>query len=214
MAAVQELPPRARAVIDFWFGEGWETAPPDDTRPSCKQAWYMSTPELDADIARRFGPDCETLLAGQLDSWRSVPLAALAGVLLGDQLMRNAFRGTAKMYAADERVLDWAKGLLASGAEQQLKPIQRVFLYMTLMHSEALGDQDECVARFEGLVKDCEGQGLASMAAMARDGVQYAEAHRQVVARWGRFPHRNAILGRESTAEEAAGIAAGTIPKW
>ncbi|KAL4422186.1 hypothetical protein ABPG77_006427 [Micractinium sp. CCAP 211/92] len=210
----QELPARAQAVLNFWFGDGWEAAPPDDTRPQCKQAWYMSTPELDADIARRFGPDCEALLAGRLDSWRGTPLGALAGILLGDQIMRNAYRGTAKMYAADGRVLGWAKELLASGAVQQLEPIQQVFVLMTLMHSETLADQNECVARFEQLAKDCEQQGLGSMAAMARDGVKYAEAHRQVVAQWGRFPHRNAILGRTSTPEEAAGIAAGTIPKW
>lgn len=133
---------------------------------------------------------------------------------VGDQLFRNAFRGTAKMYAADDQVLAWAKALLSSGADRQLKPIQRVFVRMPLMHSEVLADQNECVETFKQLGAECEAAGWAEMAAMCQENVKYAVSHRDVVEKWGRFPHRNAILSRESTPEEAAGIAAGTIPKW
>ncbi|EFN58745.1 hypothetical protein CHLNCDRAFT_140444 [Chlorella variabilis] len=209
----QQLAPRARAVLDFWLGEGWETAPPGDTRPQCSKLWFGGGPEVDAQIVSQFRGDCEALIAGQYDAWQHVPLEALAGVILGDQLMRNAFRGTPKMYAADPKVLAWSKALLASGAEQ-LTPIQQVWLAMTLMHSEELADQEACVAQFAKMAAKCEAEGLQEMASMLKNNCKYAVAHRDVVEQWGRFPHRNALLGREDTPEEAAGIAAGTIPKW
>ncbi|KAL4457960.1 hypothetical protein ABPG75_012825 [Micractinium tetrahymenae] len=214
MAAEAPLPPRAQAVLDYWFGEGWTTAEPDDTRPQKAKVWFRGGPEVDVEIVSLFSPDCEALLAGAYDGWPAQPLGALAGIILGDQLFRNAFRGTAKMYAADERVLAWSKQLMASGTDKQLKPICRVWVYMALMHSEELADQDECIARFEGLSRECEAAGWPAMAKMTLENVKYAQAHREVVAKWGRFPHRNAILGRENTPEEAEGIAAGTIPKW
>lgn len=206
--------PRAQAVLDYWFGEGWANARPDDTRPEKAKVWFRGGPEVDAEIVSLFLPDCEALLAGQYDGWRTQPLGALAGIILGDQLFRNAFRGTAKMYAADERVLAWAKQLVASGTDRQLAPIQRVWVYMPFMHSEELADQDECISQFDGLSRECEAAGWPAMAKMTLENVKYARAHREVVAKWGRFPHRNAILGRQNTSEEAQGIAAGTIPKW
>ncbi|PSC67458.1 hypothetical protein C2E20_8870 [Micractinium conductrix] len=178
--------------------------------------WFMGGAEVDADIVRRFGADCQALIEGQYDGWaaQGTPQATLAAIVIGDQLCRNAFRGTAKMYAADPRVLGWAKGLLASGGDAQLLPIQRPFVYLPLMHSEVLEDQEECIARYEKLAAECEARGLADVGKLAKEGTQYAKAHRDVVARWGRFPHRNAILGRDNTPDEAEGIAAGTIPKW
>lgn len=210
----QELSPRAQAILNFWFGEGWETAAPDDKRAEKFKIWFQGGPAVDAEIVDKFMPDCEALLSGECDSWVALPQGALAGIVLGDQLFRNAFRGQAKMYAADGRVLGWAKALMASGADRQLLPIQRVFVYMPLMHSEELADQEECVARFEALAQECAEGGLPNMAEMAQGNVKYAKSHLDVVQRWGRFPHRNAILERPSTEEEAAGIAAGTIAKW
>ncbi|KAL4426987.1 hypothetical protein ABPG77_009548 [Micractinium sp. CCAP 211/92] len=214
MSSEAPPPPRALAILDYWFGEGWATADPDDTRPQKAQVWFQGGPQVDAEIVSLFSPDCEALLAGQYDSWPAQPLGALAGIILGDQLFRNAFRGTAEMYAADGRVLSWAKQLMASGADKQLLPIQRVWVYMPLMHSEELADQDECISQFQGLSSQCSTAGWPAMAKMTLENVKYAQAHREVVAKWGRFPHRNAILGRQNTAEEAEGIAAGTIPKW
>lgn len=209
-----ELPSRAKAILDFWLGEGWETADPGDSRAQCRKLWWMGGPEVDAEIVQLFTGDCESLLAGEYDGWHSQPLGALAGIILGDQLFRNAFRGTAKMYAADPRVLGWAQELVASGADKQLKPFQRTWVYMPFMHSEQLADQDKCVELFGQLGSDCEAAGYEEAAEGARGAEKYAGAHRGVVAQWGRFPHRNAILGRESTPEEAAAIAAGTMPKW
>ncbi|KAI7843791.1 hypothetical protein COHA_002689 [Chlorella ohadii] len=215
MASSAGLAPRAKAVLDYWFGEGWEVADPNDRHAEKFQIWYRGGPQVDAEIIRLFTGDCEALLRGEYDAWQGGrPEEALAGILIGDQLFRNAFRGTAKMYAADDKVLSWSKALLGSGADRQLKPIQRVFVLMPLMHSEVLADQNECVDGFTKLGEECEAAGWSDMGAMCKENIKYAISHRDVVQQWGRFPHRNAILGRESTPEEAAGIAAGTIPKW
>lgn len=102
-----------------------------------------------------------------------------------------------------------------SGAAQELSPIQQVWTIMPLMHSEALADQEQCVARFKALAEECEAQEPGgAMAKMAGMNHKYAVAHLDVVKQWGRFPHRNAILGRADTPEEAAGLAAGTIAKF
>lgn len=96
------------------LGDGWETAAPDDTRPDKRGIWFQGGPEVDADIVSRFKRDCEALLHGDYDAWQRQPLEALAGIIVGDQLARNVYRGTARMYAADPKALAWSKALLVS----------------------------------------------------------------------------------------------------
>ncbi len=138
----------------------------------------------------RFTEDLMSARAGKLDDWLQSPRACLALVIVCDQLSRNIYRGQAEAFAADERARQATHYALAHGFNQQLRPIERAFLLMPLMHSENLGDQDEATQRFGELAR--EGADFSS----------YAKQHRDIVARFGRFPHRNRILGRATTDEE------------
>lgn len=172
---------------------------------------------------------------GELDgTWRvsagAPPHAQLAGVILADQFARNVYRGTARAFALDEKAREWANELRALPAYRGALPApHRYFCLLPLMHSEQLDDQELLVAEVEkelalALEKTKDKQATAAGAAeggepspaakMWADIRKYAVAHRDVVAKWGRFPHRNPILGRASTAEEAAGLADGSIPRW
>lgn len=211
------LHPRAKAVLDYWLGDAWATAPSTYLPTAQIGLWFKGSPEIDRDIVEKFSGDLEALLAGQYDSWAAGPPAeTVAGILLGDQLARNAFRGTARMYTGDVRALAWSKALVAGDRYKQLLPVQRVWAVMPFMHSEELADQEDCVRLFEELAADCGalGEAGAPLRGMAEQNIKYAILHRDVVQQWGRFPHRNAILGRPSTAEEEAGMLAGSIPKF
>ncbi len=171
-------------ILDFWFG-GW---PPTDYR----NAWFEKNPAFDEDVRQRFGPTIELALTGGLDHWRTAPEDALALILLLDQFTRNVFRDTPKAFAGDARALDTARAMVSVGQDKTLPPLARSFVYMPFMHSETLADQDRCVTLFEAFARETGNDG----------NVRYAHAHRDIIARFGRFPHRNAILGRASTAEE------------
>jgi uncharacterized protein (DUF924 family) len=165
------------------------------------------------EITDNFGKDCEALLRGEYDDWQDASAhQALAAIILGDQFCRNVYRGTAKMYEADPKVLLAAKNMVANATYKQLLPVMRTFVFLPYMHSEELADQDECVKLYQELQIAAQsmenGEELAKFAAMSAD---YAERHRRIVAKYGRFPHRNKILGRDNTAEEAQGLEDGSI---
>jgi uncharacterized protein (DUF924 family) len=144
-------------------------------------------------VRARFGATIAAALAGALPAaWAAQPLAE---ILLLDQFTRNVFRGTPRAVAGDERALQRARMLVASGAHRGLQPLERCFAYLPFEHAEDLGPQDEGVALFEAIA------GLDPYCAHALD---YARRHREVIRRFGRFPHRNAILGRAGTPEEEA----------
>lgn len=215
MAGTTTLHPRAHAVLDYWLGTGWPTAPITYLPADQKVKWFMGGPKVDKEIMELFGEDCEALAQGAYDDWQHDVHGCLAGIIMGDQLCRNVYRGTPGMFKNDPKVLAWAKSLVAGSGVTSLKPIERVWVFMPYMHSETLEDQQECVRLFEELVGECEQlEGGQTLAKMCSENVKYAMLHRDVVARWGRFPHRNATLGRSSTPEEAAGLADGTIPKF
>jgi uncharacterized protein (DUF924 family) len=165
-------------ILAFWF------AP--ETRP----LWFERDPAFDADIARRFGPMIEEAADGRLAFWGKEPEGALALCLLLDQFPRNIWRGTPRAFAYDIFALGVAEEALAAGHDRALPPDRRLFLYLPLEHSEDLGRQERCVALMAAL-----GDPIL---------LDYAVRHRDIVARFGRFPHRNAILGRDSTPEEQA----------
>ena len=174
------------AVWGFWFG-----ADP----PVWRKAWFLKDPEFDSACAR-FTPTREAALAGAHDAWAETPRGVLALLILLDQLSRNLFRGQAAAFAADPRARDIARVALARGFDRAVTPIERVFLYLPFEHSEDLADQDLSVRLFEAL-PPIEGAAVAD----------YAHRHRDVIRRFGRFPHRNAALGRVSTPEELAYLA-------
>lgn len=184
-------------ILDFWFG------PPDtDAAIAARQArlWWAKDDQTDATITERFGATIDLAARGALDHWADTPRGSLALVLLTDQFPRNAFRGTPRAFASDAIARRWCAECLAAGTDLALRPIERVFVYLPLEHSESIADQDRAVACFEALARDA----APEFAAQAKDYLDYAIRHREIIARFGRFPHRNAILGRASTAAERA----------
>jgi uncharacterized protein (DUF924 family) len=176
-----------RDLLGFWFADG-----PDASR----QAWFQRDDAFDAEIRTRFGALVVPAREGALDDWAATPEGALALFLVLDQFPRNLFRGSAEAFASDAHALTLARRLVLGGRmDLALTPTQRVFLYLPFEHAESLDAQDHSVALFEG---------LRDQPAHARPNgtIDYAWRHRAVIAQFGRFPHRNATLGRESTPAE------------
>ena len=172
-----------RDILDFWF------LPLSDAGHGRKrELWWKSTPEFDAAIADRFGALIDAAMAGRLDSWRKSPDGALALIVLCDQFPRNVHRGTRRAFSGDARAREVARHALAHGYPAAYPNDMRLFFYMPLQHSEDLGDQDLCCSLFATLGNP--------------DNDRYAREHRDIVARFGRFPHRNEAMGRACTAEE------------
>jgi uncharacterized protein (DUF924 family) len=183
------------AVLEFWF-------PRDNARANA--LWWGKDPQLDAEIRERFGLTLSAAKAGQLDEWAASARGRVALIIVLDQLSRNIHRGDAKTYEADERARSLTLDGVARGHDRELAPIERMFLYMPLEHSEQLADQEQCVALIRQLAADVAAEPDVEPGRRDRFAgfIDYAVRHRDIVARFGRFPHRNALLGRESTAEE------------
>jgi len=178
-------PPAAAAdVLTFWFGDG----PADGPR----KAWFAKDAEFDRICRERFGATHAAASVGELDHWQETPAGALALTVVLDQLSRNMYRGTAAAFAQDARALAVARSAVERGFDRQLPPLRRMFLYLPFEHSEDGADQARSVALFESL----RGEQWLD------EAVDYAHRHRVVIERFGRFPHRNAILGRQSTTAE------------
>jgi uncharacterized protein (DUF924 family) len=168
-------------VVGFW-------------REAGPQKWFRKDDTFDLVFRDRFLATHEAAAAGRLESWGASAEGALALVLLLDQFPRNAFRATPRMFATDAQARAAAAAAVAAGHDKRVEAQLRPFFYMPFMHSEELGDLDQCVRLME---------------AVDADSLRYARHHREIVARFGRFPHRNAVLGRASTAEEKDFLAEG-----
>ena len=163
-------------ILDFWY------------TPPMPQHWFNSTPAIDAEICQHFEQTWEQAKAGELDAWQATPEGCLALCIVLDQFPLNMYRGEARSFATEQAAVAVTKHALAQGFDQQLPPERVMFLYMPLMHSEHLDDQEASVRLFSAV-------GLV-------ENARFAEHHRGIVQRFGRFPHRNAALGRESTPAE------------
>jgi len=172
-----------RDILDFWF---LPLGHPDHGKS--RDIWWQSTPLLDDEIKARFGALVELAVAGELAHWRNSPDGALALTLLCDQFTRNVWRKTARAFSGDGNARDTARLVVARGYPLVYPIEMRLFFYMPFQHSESLADQDFCCSLFASMGND--------------DYVKHAVEHRDIVARFGRFPHRNDVLGRPSTAEE------------
>ena len=180
----------------FWFG----TSPQDaEVIASQSALWWQKQPAVDTEIRKRFAPLVERAATGELDSWLGELRGRLALILLTDQFPRNIWRDQAAAFAFDVLALRWAKEALVLGLDTRARPIERVFLYLPLEHSENLADQQHAVRLFDALAAS-----VSSELRPAFDGfLDYARRHLEIIERFGRFPHRNAALGRETTAAEA-----------
>jgi uncharacterized protein (DUF924 family) len=198
MATTQE-------ILDFWFGELDEAGSPPADRAAL---WWGGDTKTDAELRERFEADVVAAAAGQRDDWAETPQGALALLICLDQLSRNIYRDTPRSFEQDGRARYVAMQGIDAGLDRQLAPIQRVFFYMPLEHAEDQTLQRRSVELFETL----HSKSSADQRETFRNYLEYAERHRDVVARFGRFPHRNAILGRDSTEEERTFLAGPGAP--
>jgi uncharacterized protein (DUF924 family) len=177
----------ANAILEFWFGHD------EPVSADCQRRWFAVDASFDRLCLERFAGDHAAAAAGELDQWKREPRSSLALVILLDQFPRNMFRNSSRAFATDTAALDVARGAIAEGFDRQLPPLRRVFFYLPFEHSEQVTDQDESVRLCRDLARDhpeCDGFR------------RYAESHREVIRRFGRFPLRNGVLNRASTPDE------------
>jgi uncharacterized protein (DUF924 family) len=171
------------AVHAFWFGAA----------PGAKRAeWFEKSPAFDATIVREFLPTYEALAAGGLERWLDAPHSALAYVIVADQFPRNMFRGSPRAFATDPLALAAARRIVWRRWDRAMLPVERQFAYLPFEHAEDLAAQREALEHFAGI----------DMLEPTRGVLEWARKHYDIIARFGRFPHRNDALGRVSTPEE------------
>lgn len=168
-------------IIDFWFSD------------RVKSQWFASTPELDKEVMEKYEAIWEQAASGELDDWGDDPDGCLALVIILDQFPLNMFRGQAKSFKTEDKAVDVALTAVNEGLDQKIEKEKLAFLYMPFMHSEDLTNQDISVKLYKENNLDAN--------------IKFAEHHRDIIRKFGRFPHRNGILGRESTAEEIVYLA-------
>jgi uncharacterized protein (DUF924 family) len=178
----------AQAVLDFWFA-----AEGEPEHGAVRDLWFRKSDEMDRAINERFGTLIEQALRGELETWAAEPHSALAQIVLLDQFTRNSFRETPRAFAGDKRALAAAMAMVGSRQDEALLPVQRVFVYLPFEHTEGMVMQEEALRLFTR---------LATEAPALQNMLDYAQRHHDVVQRFGRFPHRNVILGRHSTTDE------------
>ncbi len=164
-------------ILAFWFA------------PGMAERWFRKDPAFDVEVRARLQAPHEAAVAGGYAAWAESPRGALALVILLDQVPRNLYRDDPRAFASDAAALRVARAAIERGDDKRLEQVERLFLYLPLEHSESLADQEDCVRLFGMLDENPEWQ-------------DYAERHRDIIARFGRFPHRNAVLGRVCTPEE------------
>lgn len=187
----------AEAVLACWFGSEADDAKVAEEKNAL---WWGGSAELDREIAKRFGDLRESTVSGRLSAWESSARSRLALIILVDQFSRNLFRDDARAFAADARARRWCLDGLALGHDLALRAVERVFFYLPLEHSESREDQAKSVSLYTTLAAEAP----ASRRKLMDGYLDFAVRHRRIVDRFGRFPHRNAVLGRTSTAEELA----------
>ncbi|MED5597843.1 DUF924 family protein [Janthinobacterium sp. P210006] len=185
-----DMDAQAQNVLDFWF------LPPDKPgHGQSRMEWFRKDDGYDAQIRARFGALIDAAIGGGLREWEATPHGALARLIVLDQFTRNVYRGTPRAFAGDAQALALAVALTQAGQDRQLPSMLRAFVYLPFEHAEDLAMQARAVELFQ-LLSQAQ-PGFESM-------LDYAQRHQEVIARFGRFPHRNAILDRPSTPEEAA----------
>ena len=185
----------SETILTYWFG-----ANPDQAALAKDRAdlWWSKNIDVDREIRQRFESSVQLAGDGRLNSWLIEPRGRLALIILTDQLRRNLYRESPQAFAFDTRALEWSLDGIESSVDRRLRPIERVFFYLPLEHSERLEDQERSVAMFRELLPSVD----PDQQEIFESYLNFAILHRDVVARFGRFPHRNRILGRTSTPEE------------
>lgn len=185
----------ANTICEFWFGLN-----PDDTIVAQERSplWWQKDPVVDAEIRNRFENYVLEAANHQLDDWLKTPTGRLGLILLTDQFPRNIYRNTLQAFEFDSLARSWCKEGIHNGSHELLRPIERVFFYLPLEHSESLADQELSVSLLQTLAHNVEPNYQPTFEGF----IDFAIRHRDIIARFGRFPHRNSILGRESSSAE------------
>lgn len=193
----------AEQVLEYWLGDARRDI---DSIPQRMVFWFKSGKQLDEPIRQQFGDDVSAARDGRLDEWATTAAGRLALIILLDQFTRNIYRGEPEAFGCDDKSLAFSQAGIVAGHDGQLGPVEKVFFYMPMQHAESLAVQMQSVSLYEALAD--------SVPESSRDTFEsgfahHARLHRDIIARFGRFPHRNVILGRESTVEEAAYLEGG-----
>jgi uncharacterized protein (DUF924 family) len=186
---------RSQAILEFWFG-----APGGPDHGAPREIWFRGGPDFDATLAEKFSADYARAADGDYDGWADDRIASLGLILLLDQIPRNIFRGTAKSFATDAKALATARHAVDRGFIEGQITVAKQFFYLPFEHSEDLADQRQCLEFFETMEDHPD----------KAQWIDYARRHLVLIERFGRFPHRNEILGRPGTAEEIAFLAEGS----
>ncbi len=190
----------AATIREFWFGK--DLHDPQLARTQA-ELWWQKDLQVDSQIKSRFESVLVRAANRELDAWLATPTGRLALIISIDQFSRNIYRNTPKAFASDSLAREWCMDGIRVGDDLQLQPIERIFFYLPLEHSELLADQNRSVALFELLAASVEPQQRSTFT----DFINFAIRHRDIIERFGRFPHRNAILGRISSPAEIAFLA-------
>ncbi|WP_293036689.1 DUF924 family protein [Moorena sp. SIO1F2] len=178
---------QSNEILNFWFGK-----PDEPDYGKSRKVWFTKNPDFDQEMRSRFLDIYQQAAAGELDNWQTSPYSCLALIILFDQFPRNMFRGQPQAFATDSKALSTAQYAVDRGFDKELLPVQRWFIYLPFEHSENLEHQRYCVELFSTLKDDPD----------SASTINYAYRHLEVIERFGRFPHRNKILGRVNTPEE------------
>lgn len=194
--------PDIKRVLDFWFSSGSMDQPTIDSR---MERWFNSDTAFDAIVRHEFGPLVDRAGKGELDGWIATPEGRLALIIVLDQFRRHIYRGTPRAFSRDPQALKLCVEGAMKGDYKRLPAIQQAFYFMPLQHAESLKIQERSVKIYEGLVSGVSETLKATLATFA----QFAELHHDIIESFGRFPHRNRVLGRPNTEAEAEYLAAG-----
>jgi uncharacterized protein (DUF924 family) len=190
------------SVLEFWFGNDLES--PEAVAARCR-LWFAGEPSFDQLVRERFDGLPESAQRGALDSWQHEPRSGLAFVLVLDQFPRNLYRGSARCFAYDSLAYEVAAQAIDRGFDTRVSPLEAMFFYLPLEHREEAGAQARCVALFRSLLE----RAPAQLRPQFESFLSYAVRHQEVIDRFGRFPHRNAVLGRSSTEDELSYLESG-----
>ena len=197
MSDVSNGQPTWQPILDYWFGQAVDDV---DCANQKESLWWGKSPDTDADIRECFEPMLQLLVNGGNRYWLQFPESRLSAIIVLDQFSRNIYRDSSIAYSADLLALNWCLSGIHEKLEKQLRPIEQVFFYLPLEHAEDLSLQHLCVERFQQLVEEVPVSQRETFVGF----LDYAEQHAAVIEQFGRFPHRNEVLGRESTPDELA----------
>ncbi|GMH37294.1 hypothetical protein BSKO_05167 [Bryopsis sp. KO-2023] len=201
-----------------WLGDVYQSNDRLAFSPEVMKRWFAGGPKVDEEILRLFGEDIQKVENGELDDWKEHPYNALASIVIMDQFVRSVYRGTSKMCCMDDKCFGLAKHMVDSGITKELKFLERTCVYLPYMHREDLQAQKDCALLYKDLLAEVARESTPKsnepLIGALGQSVKFAQHHLDVVEKYGRFPHRNVLLGRSNTPQEENDFKEGIIPQF